>query len=340
MEQNKFIFMTNTMRAGSSYLTRILSSHKQIALSYDSLNFFRYTFNRYENIHLEKNFQNLIKDTAFRLENRFGINVDTDICVKEASEHGFSYASAYWVLLKSIFNKQQSLYLGDKEAIAWSKIPVFLNMFPRGKVIITLRDPRDIVSSFKKITIAPENDYLIALFNVIDLVNHAKRFSNIYPDNVYIVQFEKLKMDTETEVKRLCEFLQLEFDNRMLDKENYTDHFGNTWDDKLSRSYPEEKDPLMPVGRWKKNILKEDLLLCEWLAQKQISFMGLQLSGEQFSQEEFDQALVKVTSSLLLREAFKNWSLLGEGCEKFPLDPIDPKNWERDNVLKPEKFKG
>ena len=58
--------------------------------------------------------------------------------------------------LKSIFNKDQSLYLGDKEAIAWSKIPIFLNMFPEGKVIITLRDPRDIVSSFKKITIAPK----------------------------------------------------------------------------------------------------------------------------------------------------------------------------------------
>jgi hypothetical protein len=288
---------------------------------------------------LEKNFCELIKDTAFRLENRFGINVDVDACIEDASEHGFSYASAYWVLLKSIFNKHQSLYLGDKEALAWSKIPIFVNMFPKGKVIITLRDPRDIVSSFKKITIAPGNDYLIALFNVIDLVNHAKRFVNLYPENIHIVQFEKLKIDTETEVKKLCAFLQLEFDNRMLNQKNYTDHFGNTWDDKLSRSYPEERDPLMPVGRWKKNILKEDLLLCEWLAQNQISYMGLSLSGEQFSQGEFDLALAKVKSSSLLREAFKNWCLLGEGCERFPLNPIDPKNWEKENILKPDKFK-
>ena len=331
--------MTNTMRAGSSYLTRILSSNKQIALSYDSLNFFRYTFNRYENVHLEKNFVKLINDTAFRLRNRFGINLNSDVCLKDASKHGFSYASAYWVLLKSIFNKKQSLYLGDKEALAWTKIPIFLNMFPEGKVIITLRDPRDIVSSFKKITIAPGDDYLIALFNVIDLVNHAKRFVNIYPKNIHIVQFERLKIDTEKEVKKLCAFLQLEFDPRMLNQENYTDHFGNAWNDKLSRSYPEEKDPLMPVGRWKKNILKEDLLLCEWLAQNQISYMGLSLSGEQFPQGIFNKALEKVTSSSLLEEAFKNWCLFEEGCEKFPLDPIDPKNWEKENVLKPDKFK-
>ena len=98
-----------------------------------------------------------------------------------------------------------------------------------------------------------------------------------------------------------------------LAKKNYTDHFGKKWDDKLSKSYPGEKDPLSPVGRWKKNILSEDLLLCEWLAEKQISYMGLALSGERFFQEDFDKALAKVTSSLLLREAFKNWCLLGEG---------------------------
>ncbi len=331
--------MTNTMRSGSSYLTRILSSNKQIALSYDSLNFFRYTFNRYENVHLEKNFVKLIKDTAFRLKNRFGLDVNCDVCVKDASEHGFSYASAYWVLLNSIFNNHKGLYLGDKEALAWTKIPIFLDMFPEGKVIITLRDPRDIVSSFKKITIAPGNDYVIALFNAIDLVNHARRYVTIYPKNIHIVQFEKLKIDMEKEVKKLCSFLQLAFDPKMLNQVNYTDHFGNAWDDKLSRSYPEEKDPLMPVGRWKKNILKEDLLLCEWIAQNQISYMGLSLSGEQFSQEIFDNALEKVTSSSLLKQAFKNWCLSGEGCEKFPLNPIDPKNWERDNILKPGKFK-
>ena len=153
--------------------------------------------------------------------------MDIDVCIKEASGHGFSYAAAYWVLLKSIFNKDQSLYLGDKEAIAWSKIPIFLNMFPEGKVIITLRDPRDIVSSFKKITIAPKNDYLIALFNAIDLVNHAKRLINIFPENIHIVQFEKLKLNTEVEVKKALLFLELKFDKNMLSKENYTDHFGN-----------------------------------------------------------------------------------------------------------------
>ena len=97
--------MTNTMRAGSSFLTRILSAHNQVAISYDSLNFFRYIHNRYGNVHLEQNFRKLIEDTAFRLENRFGISVNVDSCIRDAEVQGFSYSSAYWVLLKSIFSE-------------------------------------------------------------------------------------------------------------------------------------------------------------------------------------------------------------------------------------------
>ena len=115
MEHNKFIFMTNTMRAGSSFLTRILSSHTQVAITYDSLNFFRYIHSRYDNVHLEENFRKLVQDTAYRLENRFGISIDVNTCINDAREHGFSYSSAYWTLLKSIFNKRQSLYLETKK---------------------------------------------------------------------------------------------------------------------------------------------------------------------------------------------------------------------------------
>jgi len=31
----------------------------------------------------------------------------------------------------------------------------------------------------------------------------------------------------------------------------------------------------------------------------------------------------------LLREAFKNWEKTGKGVEKYPLDPTDPKTWDK-----------
>ena len=212
--------------------------------------------------------------------------------------------------------------------MAWTRIPQFLDMFPNGRAVVIVRDPRDVVTSFKKTTIAPGNDYLIALFDVVDAINHAVRYRLRDPQRVYMVQFEKLKLDTENELRKLCQFLEIDFVSDMLDLEKFSDHAGNKWDSKESMSFPEETNPLAPVGRWKSKIDSDDLYLCEWIAKKQISMIGLPLSGRSFSQADFDSALKKIMGSPLLREAFKRWCDTGEGTELFPLDPTDPANWD------------
>ena len=63
-------------------------------------------------------------------------------------------------------------------------------MFPSGKVIIITRDPRDIICSFKKTTIAKKNDYLIALFNFVDLVNYYSRFNKKIKKNIFLKNFQ------------------------------------------------------------------------------------------------------------------------------------------------------
>ena len=73
--------------------------------------------------------------SVWNLENKFTGWYDIELApegIIEAEKEGFSYSSAYWTILKAIFNKENNLYLGDKEATAWSKIPIFLNMFPEG----------------------------------------------------------------------------------------------------------------------------------------------------------------------------------------------------------------
>ena len=60
MYEENFIFMTNTMKSGSSYLSRILNSHPKISMSYDSLNFFRFSYHKYDPITAPGNFNKLI----------------------------------------------------------------------------------------------------------------------------------------------------------------------------------------------------------------------------------------------------------------------------------------
>jgi len=332
-----YIFMTNTMRAGSSYLTRILSAHPNISMSYDTVNFFRFCYQKYNPITNEENFLNLAKDMSFRLKNRFDIDLNIKTFSKIVSGRDRSYATAYLGIQKTIFPNKDKIILGDKEALAWTKIPNFLDMFPKGKVIMVVRDPRDVVNSFKKITIAPENDYLISLFDSIDAINHAVRYSRRFPENVHMVKFEQLKLHPKETVRDICKFIGVDFNNKMLDEENFTDHFGNKWDQIKSKSCPDETDRLAAVGRWQHKLDSDDLYLCERIARDAIQKIGLQLSGKKFTLDDFKNSIAKIMSSKLLQEAFKNWCDTGEGVEKFPLDPTNPSTWE--TVKNPDMFK-
>jgi len=335
---DRCLFMTSPMRSGSTLLSRILSAHPGVAMSYDSLNFFRFCYHRYDPLTDRENLKRLFSDVAYRLLHRFEIPLDVDACLAHMGDAP-TYGQAYLSILRVIFALTGKSIVGDKEVLAWTRIPSFLSMCPNGKAIVILRDPRDVVTSFKRLTIAPEPDYLIALFDVMDAVNHAFRFQAQYPGRVHVVSFERLSANREEEARKLCAFLELEFDPVMLDEAGYTDHVGKPWnvDDALTFK-ANDPDRWKTVGRWKQRIEPEDLYLCEWIAGKQIAQLGLEFAGRRHAQDVFDRAMQKITASPLMREAFKRWCDLGEGMERFPLNPLDPSTWDRGQVKHPQAF--
>ena len=79
-------------------------------------------------------------------------------------------------------------------------------MFPDGKVILISRDPRDIICSFKKTTISKGNDYLISLFNYIDLVNYYYSFPKKIKQRIILVKFKDLKEKPKIVLKEFVDF--------------------------------------------------------------------------------------------------------------------------------------
>ena len=238
---DKNILITNTMRSGSSYLSRIVSAHSKVSMSYDTLNFFRFGYGAYDEISVEKNFELLLSDFSFRMKNRFEINIDVQQCMKQAKGKDLSYALANNLILRQIYPDEKKTYLGDQESLVWTRVPEFLKMYPDGKIMVIARDPRDVVNSFRKITIAPGHDYLIALFNAIDIVDKGLEYSKKFPGNVHFLTFENLKLNTEEEARKITDFLGLDFEGQMLDPSAYTDHFGKPWDDNKVVHNPTKK---------------------------------------------------------------------------------------------------
>jgi len=243
--------------------------------------------------------------------------------------------------MRNLYNDYDTPIIGEMEGSVWRNIPDFFKMFPDGKALLLIRDLRDIVVSFKKLTIAPGDDYLVALFNVIDAMDHWLKYEKLYPDRFYGIRYEKIKLDPEPEVKNICKFLGIDYEPEMLVEDNWTDLTNggwNKWENRKVSSFYKEGDSTNPVGRWRRLISKEDLSLCEWIGRKQMNDFNLVREGDPFSKDIFQKAMNKIMNSDLLIDCFKIWIETGSGVTRFPLDPLKPSNWNQDIVANPEVF--
>lgn len=333
--------MTTPFRSGSALASRILNAHSGISLGLDNIKFFLYCYNRYLPLN-PRNLHRMLDDLSKRLYGRFGISIDTGVCLDEIVSGPVSHARIYRVLLQHIFRDDDSMIIGEMENLAWTKIPIFLNMYPDAKALMIIRDLRDQLVSFKKMTFAPGDDYLISLFNTIDAMDHWLTFERQYPDRFYGIRFEMLKANPEVEAKRLCLFLGVDFEPGMLLPENWTemtDGKWKTWANHQVSSFKDDGRHKNPVGRWRDMIRPEDLFLCEWIGARQMKAFGITPEGGgSVPQEVFDKAIGKLMSSGLLRDAFCRWCCTGRGVEKYPLDPFDPKTWSTFHSSHPEVF--
>lgn len=96
----------------------------------------------------------------------------------------------------------------EKLATQWRDIPLFLDMFPDGRVIHIFRDPRNVTASYKRMTYEPWPAFLDAGLNckatMIELPQMEARYG---AERLLILRAEDLARDLAGEIARICDFL-------------------------------------------------------------------------------------------------------------------------------------
>jgi len=211
----KPIFVSGVYRSGTTYTASLISSSPVIAGSSSSLKFLRFCLGRYGNLNSRKMRKILIEESARRLKVRLNIDTDVDKILQLSDlDENPSYASMYDLLMRQIFikNNKQTDWL-EKIALCWSKIPDFLSMFPNGKVVHVIRDPRDVMASYKKHTFEIGYTYLDAAFNSNSSMTMA---NNLIDERVFVVKSEDLYDLNSKKVEELFSFLDLPFDKKII----------------------------------------------------------------------------------------------------------------------------
>lgn len=326
------VFITGTFRAGTTLVSQVLNQTHELNVTYDSVHFMRYGFQRYGRDGLSREAALALgREFNERLTTRFKRGFDLAAYEQRLAEDGpITYAHAYDAMMQLYVGHRN---WGEKTVLQWRNAADILGMFDDMVIVHCIRDPRDVVSSWQKETIAPGVDYLDALANTYDSMKVAlenqERFGKCY----FILKYEELIAAPDETVRRMFDAVGLAFTPQALDTDRYKNKVTQErWEPNTAFGDAIEGISSRPLGRWRDHLCLEDLILCELVNRRLMEKFGYELSGTLDELEFADvyRAITRLQQSPLAYGGVLNVVHFQEGVQRNPLSEFDPTSWELD----------
>ena len=330
IESRSQILISGCYRSGTEYFSLLLSNHPELAVTMYTTSFMRYSYDRFNPINLKENYTSLLKEAKKRIKIRWNKKLDieeiTSICDKEKN---VSYGKLYDLMMTSLFLNENKKIWAEKTQLVWREIPDFLNMYPNGKAINVIRDPRSVLASFKKHTYNPEPAYIGAIFNCYDSMQKSIAYQKKYKKNFLLIKYEDLVLKPKKILRKVFDFLNVSNNNISLDKSKWIDSYGNKW--RFNSEFMEDNDEFdiqKSIHRWKGNLDKFEVSLCEYINNDLMKHYDYKIDKKNFEKNEIINYFKK---NKKIKQLYENWEKKKEGAQEFPNDPLDPLNWEENN---------
>ena len=325
------IFITGAWRSGTTLISRMLNNHPDLEITYDTVHFMRFSYNRYNPIKDKKNVKKLIIDTTKRLLERYNLKISPDEVLK-IIDNKYNYEKIYDSLMKVfLLQKNKKKIWGEKTNLAWTKVPDFFKMYPKGRVLHIVRDPRAVLYSWKKFTTAPGNDYLDSIINCFDSMEKAILYKKIYREKRYsLLKYEDLVSNPDLVLRNLCKKFKLKYNPIMLNTKIFTDLRGNKW---RANSVHKKMKGISKnaLGEWKKNLFDWEIFLTEKIFGDLLNkFNYIQFNNK--SEIIIKKTINEIQKSKLATLGVIQFLLSNEGLERYPSNPFKKKNWGNEKI--------
>ena len=179
--------------------------------------------------------------------------------------------------LDRVFQKygtQESQYIGYKDARLIEHAPSLFRTFGGCRIIHIYRDPRDVLASKKNADWSRDHALWRNLASgYIQLRIAAATRQSEFADRFFEIKYEDLLESPESNLKKMCEFLKLEFSTKMLS-------FQDSASDLVFQDEMQYKknlfNPLMRknTGKWKDQLSHYEVALVEKVFAKEMNRFG------------------------------------------------------------------
>jgi len=202
------IFLISQPRSGSTMLQLILSAHPKIHTTSEPWLMLHPIYALKNNGYSAEYNASLSRSTLTTFLNSF-------------SDSKEDYYKAIRIMTLYLYNKSlqsaYKLYFLDKTPRYYLIIPELVKIFPEAKFIILIRNPLSVLASILNTWVKGNwvklKNYYIDLFEAPNLLYEGIKTLS---DKAFVVNYENFVESPETELKKIIEFLNLEFDPEII----------------------------------------------------------------------------------------------------------------------------
>jgi tetratricopeptide (TPR) repeat protein len=191
------VFLVGFPRSGTTLLEQVLAAHPNVAAMEE---------------------RTCLMDSASAF---FGSDADLDRLASLPDTELESWRRAYWKRVAETEVTTSKPVFIDKMPLNAVFLPLIAKLFPRAKILFALRDPRDVALSCfrRRFAMNPGMYQFTGLESTAAYYGAVMRLIDIYREKLTLdlleVRHENLVTDFESETRRVCDFLGLNFRDDM-----------------------------------------------------------------------------------------------------------------------------
>jgi len=272
------IFVVGVGRSGTSLLHSMLNSHPDISCLPEIHFFRRYLARRvvrkWVDVRGPDRFLELLMDD--REFARCGISPRTLLSPFLEGREIFSAKAAYRRLLELHLHSTSSggptpKYLGVKDPRLLDYLDDLRRVFPQGRVLQIVRDPRDVLVSRMGAEWSAGRHWLLHVLTYNTQMKLARaRAQTTLSDWYWTVRYEDLLEEPESQLARLCAWLEIGYSKQMLSFQHAARELVST------NEYSWKKETLGPLlrknhGKWRECLSKTQREITEAICDEHIS---------------------------------------------------------------------
>ena len=211
------IFIVGVPRSGTTLMRDLISRHPQVAMPQDEFQLIPFLIKRFghkaalDDTDVDR-YLAILKRSAFYHHRKDETPLDDWRPAGSTLPEIISETLQHFAPTKK--RSSDVSFVGDKTPNNLLHLKKILACFPGAKFIHVVRDPRDVVLSSRK---AWKKSLVRAAFQWQRGVYAANNFSHEHPDAILTVRYEDLLANSRAELSAVCKFLDLPFDESILE---------------------------------------------------------------------------------------------------------------------------